>query len=112
MGMSSRSRHTASVPAEGVVPPSTRLAHSSIPCAPPRTAASADSMESTQASTRTPSLIRTSAPYHGALRADGEIDTDRTRELIGAARPLRVTFHRAFDVCRDPAAALEALIVL
>src|SRR6266404_117614 len=48
----------------------------------------------------------------GALRAGGEIDTDRTRELIGAARPLRVTFHRAFDVCRDPAAALEALIVL
>ncbi len=48
----------------------------------------------------------------GALRADGEIDTDRTRELIGAARPLRVTFHRAFDVCRDPAAALETLIVL
>src|SRR6266436_5117168 len=52
------------------------------------------------------------AKQAGAVRADGEIDTDRTRELIGAARPLRVTFHRAFDVCRDPAAALETLIVL
>src|SRR3989442_9287548 len=48
----------------------------------------------------------------GALRADGEIDTDRTRELIGAARPVRVTFHRAVDGCREPASALETLIVL
>jgi copper homeostasis protein len=48
----------------------------------------------------------------GALRADGEIDADQTRELIGAARPLRVTFHRAFDVCRDAARALETLIAL
>ena len=48
----------------------------------------------------------------GALRADGEIDADRTHELIGAARPLRVTFHRAFDVCRDAGRALETLIAL
>jgi copper homeostasis protein len=48
----------------------------------------------------------------GVLRADGEIDTDRTRELIGAARPLRVTFHRAFDVCRDAGRALDRLIAL
>jgi copper homeostasis protein len=48
----------------------------------------------------------------GVLRADGEIDADRTGELIAAARPLHVTFHRAFDVSRDAARALEALVAL
>ncbi len=48
----------------------------------------------------------------GILLADGGIDTARTRELVVAARPLSVTFHRAFDMCRAPRAALEALIEL
>ena len=34
------------------------------------------------------------------------------RRLIEAAKPLSVTCHRAFDVCRDPFTALEQLIEL
>ena len=48
----------------------------------------------------------------GILRADGNIDTMRTRELVTAARPMSVTFHRAFDMCREPRTALETLIEL
>jgi len=48
----------------------------------------------------------------GLLDADGGIDEKRTAELIAAARPLSVTFHRAFDVSRDPDRSLEALIRL
>lgn len=48
----------------------------------------------------------------GLLTAEGDIDKDRTSELITLARPMTVTFHRAFDVCRDPLAALEDLIEL
>jgi copper homeostasis protein len=46
----------------------------------------------------------------GLLRSDGGIDEERVRALAEAARPLAVTFHRAFDVCRDPVHALETLV--
>jgi copper homeostasis protein len=48
----------------------------------------------------------------GLLSADGAIDAKRTRELIARARPLSVTFHRAFDMTPDPFEALEMLIGL
>jgi copper homeostasis protein len=46
----------------------------------------------------------------GLLRADGNIDIERTARLVDAAYPLGVTFHRAFDRCLDPMLALEQLI--
>jgi copper homeostasis protein len=48
----------------------------------------------------------------GLLTAAGEIDEARSRELVALARPLSVTFHRAFDVAAEPFAALETLIAL
>jgi copper homeostasis protein len=48
----------------------------------------------------------------GCLTAAGDIDAPRTRALIEQARPLSVTFHRAFDMCRDPRRALEDLVAL
>jgi len=48
----------------------------------------------------------------GALTADGDVDMTRCRELVSAADRLDLTFHRAIDVCRDPTAALEAVIGL
>ena len=46
----------------------------------------------------------------GLLNMDGTIDMTRTSELIGLAYPLEVTFHRAFDRCKDPFVAIEELI--
>jgi copper homeostasis protein len=46
----------------------------------------------------------------GMLNMDGSIDVARTSELIEIAYPMGVTFHRAFDRCKDPFVALEELI--
>ena len=48
----------------------------------------------------------------GCLTAEGEIDLTIMQELMKAAQGLSVTFHRAFDVCRDPKKALEQIIAL
>ena len=46
----------------------------------------------------------------GLLHANGTVDATRTAELVRLARPMSVTFHRAFDMTVDPFAALDTLI--
>lgn len=48
----------------------------------------------------------------GCLTAEGDVDMIRNRELIEAASGMGVTFHRAFDKCRNPKEALEQIIEL
>jgi copper homeostasis protein len=48
----------------------------------------------------------------GALTANGDVDADTIRKLIDAARPMQVTFHRAFDFARDQGAAMNDLLAL
>src|SRR5690349_22434158 len=48
----------------------------------------------------------------GVLDAEGNVDVMRCRALIAAAGTLGVTFHRAFDMSRDPARALEDIVAL
>jgi len=46
----------------------------------------------------------------GLLTADGEVDVERTAELVELAGPMQVTFHRALDMARDLDAALEDVV--
>ena len=48
----------------------------------------------------------------GVLLTAGRVEEKTTRRLIDLARPLPVTFHRAFDLTRDPHEALDVLIAL
>ncbi|MFI5257515.1 MAG: copper homeostasis protein CutC [Gemmatimonadales bacterium] len=48
----------------------------------------------------------------GALTTDGEVDVAAMRGLLDVARPMKVTFHRAFDFTRDQDEALNALLDL
>lgn len=48
----------------------------------------------------------------GALDRDGNVDMASMRKMVEAAGNANVTFHRAFDLCRDPEEALESAIKL
>ena len=46
----------------------------------------------------------------GILKPDRTADIERAREVVELARPLPVTFHRAFDACPDLSQALEDVV--
>lgn len=50
----------------------------------------------------------------GMLKKDGSVDKERCAILVDMAKAagISVTFHRAFDMCRDPFEALEDVIAI
>ena len=48
----------------------------------------------------------------GCLTAEGDVDMTAMKKLMNAVGDMNVTFHRAFDMCKDPFKALEQIIEL
>jgi copper homeostasis protein len=46
----------------------------------------------------------------GALTDQGMVDTDFIKQVVEVAKPMSVTFHRAFDLCPNLFMAMELLI--
>ncbi len=48
----------------------------------------------------------------GALTAQGDLDEEQMRQMMDCAGGMEVTLHRAFDMTKDPFAALETAVRL
>jgi len=48
----------------------------------------------------------------GVLTSENTIDEKATRQLIAASEGMEFTFHRAFDVVKDPSEAIETVVQL
>jgi copper homeostasis protein len=48
----------------------------------------------------------------GLLQLNGHLDTKRLKQLIDLAKGMKITLHRAFDMCKDPRQALMEAIAL
>lgn len=46
----------------------------------------------------------------GFLHPDLTIDVEKTKEIVKLAHPMEVTFHRAFDICKNHKVAMEQII--
>ena len=46
----------------------------------------------------------------GALTENGSVDVKKTKQMVEAARPMQVTFHRAFDQVKEPFIALQQIV--
>jgi copper homeostasis protein len=52
------------------------------------------------------------AVVFGVLDLNGNVDVARARQLVDEARPLPVTFHRAFDMTADLLRAVDDLVAI
>jgi copper homeostasis protein len=57
-------------------------------------------------------LLNCDGVVFGILLADGSVDLERCAQLVELAKPMAVTFHRAFDSSKDLFIALEDIISL
>lgn len=73
---------------------------------------SRDEIEVMKYDVKTARKLQADGVVFGLLNPDGSIDFENTKALIEAARPMKVCFHRAFDMARDPDRALDQLIEL
>src|SRR6267154_3082840 len=61
----------------------------------------ADEFEIMQRDVETAKTLGADGVVLGILDVDGNVDVQRSQNLVELARPLEVTFHRAFDMSAD-----------
>jgi copper homeostasis protein len=69
----------------------------------------ADEFETMRRDLRIAQQLCVNGVVFGILDVHGNVDVVRTRQLVNEARPLSVTFHRAFDMTADLFRALDDL---
>ena len=69
-----------------------------------------DDFETMEQDVLTAKQLGTDGVVLGILKEDGRVDVERTRHLVNLARPLKTTFHRAFDMSRNLEESLDAVI--